>query len=152
VILSDLPGTKYWQAFQGSFCGLLQWDDMSMLWENLKTSSEGWYVFDTLRAPPLNPVTSSDLAEILDEIEKFTHKRHRYDYCGFMYVDDRQSPTFIKIFDPRKMGSSCGCSGELILPRWILSRIRPDALPEPEEKKKGFAGWLSSHFKADESN
>lgn len=152
MILSDLPGTKYWQAFQGYFSGLLQWEDMSTLWEQLKASPEGWYVFDTLQAPPQSPVSSSELQELLNEIEVFTRKRHRHEYCGFIYVDDRNSPGFIKIFDPRKMGSSCGCSDELILPRWIISRARPDALPEPEPKKKGFAGWLSGHFKAVESN
>ena len=32
MITSDLPATGYWQAFQGSFSGLLQWDDMAALW------------------------------------------------------------------------------------------------------------------------
>ena len=67
-------------------------------------------------------------------------------------MDDRKSPAFIKIFDPRNMGTSCSCSGELILPRWIISRARPDALPEPEEKEKGLAGWLSGRFKATKTN
>jgi hypothetical protein len=141
--LSDLPQTKYWQSFQGYFSGVLKWEDMDRLWALLKAGPEGWFVFDTRQPCPDEPLEPDAFIVFLADSEVYLRARHEYGYCGFIYVDNLEDPAFIKLFDPKRMGSSCGCSGELILPRWIISRIAPEALPVIEYKKKrSFLNWL----------
>ena len=55
--------------------------------------------------------------------------------CGSIYVDALEAPTYIKIFDPLKMGTSCGGSHDPIMPRWIISHMVPDTLPPPPLEK-----------------
>ena len=125
--MQDLPVTPFWRRFRGPFYGLLKWHDMDKLWETLKASPEGWYIFDMPEVPPCHPANAADLTIFLDETAAFLRKKHRQDYCGLIYVDDRDEAEFIKIFDPGNMGTACGCSTKTILPRWTLTRLKPDA-------------------------
>ena len=134
--LDDLPDTPYWRATQGFFSGVLRWPEMADLWARLKADPDRWFVFDTQGPPPRAPLPAGEFLAFLDDVETFVRARHRHDYCGFVYVDDRCRPKVVKIFDPAEMGSSCGCSGELVLPRWLVSRLPPDPLPEPPERRK----------------
>ena len=56
-------------------------------------------------------------------------KEHEEDYCGIVYADDLQQPSFIKIYDPHNLGVSCGYSENPPLPGWIMSQIAPCDLP-----------------------
>jgi hypothetical protein len=40
------------------------------------------------------------------------------------------------------MGTSCGGDHDMIFPRFILSKIKPDPRPAPPPKKKSFLGRL----------
>ncbi len=116
----------YNACFSGRLSGLLQWDQFEALWSSLAQSPDGWYVRDFKSAAlPDAPMPGDAFKNWLAETEKFLRKRHREEYCGFLYVNDRDAPVFIKVFDPRKMGSSCGCSGH-IMPRWTISRMPPE--------------------------
>jgi len=56
---------------------------------------------------------------------------------GAVYVDNREAPDFIKVFDPANMGSSCSCSSEPVMPRFIFSRTKLDSLPLAPPPKTG---------------
>ena len=132
---------EYAEKFSGRLFGVLDWNDFSRLWDGLRRRPDGWYVRDfRRRVLPARPMPVDDFSAWLEETEDFLRKRHREDYCGFLYVDDKHEPSFIKVFDPRKMGSACGCGGE-VTPRWTVSRARP-GLPEEsaEEAKNGEKG------------
>ncbi len=71
-----------------------------------------------------------DFAAVLAEARACVEQvRKARSYCGTVFADDLAAPGFVKVFDPWKMGGVCGGSGERVLPRWIFSRIAPDALP-----------------------
>jgi hypothetical protein len=53
-------------------------------------------------------------------------EEHREAYCGIVYADDLENPRLIKIYDPNKLGSSCGSSKNPPGPGWIMSRLPPD--------------------------
>ena len=129
---------EYDEKFSGRLLGVLDWDDFSALWNDLRARPEGWYVRDFKRRElPREPMPAEDFVHWLEETESFLRKRHRENYCGFLYLDDARGPTFMKIFDPRKMGSACGCGGA-VEPRWTLSRARPT--PPREEGGNGRDG------------
>ncbi|HHN66567.1 MAG TPA: hypothetical protein ENK15_00830 [Thermopetrobacter sp.] len=98
----------------------------------MRAAPAGWYVRDfTTRGIPDAPLNERDFLTFLDEAETFLRKRQRAEYCGFVYLDDMQNPVFIKVFDPRKMGSACGCGGD-VKPRWTISRMPPRPLPSEQ--------------------
>ena len=136
--------------YHGYLKGLLQWRQFDELWAHLRANPEGWYVRDfSGKDIPDAPMSAEDFHAFLDEAEAFLRRRHREDYCGFIYLDDIENPTFIKVFDPRKMGSSCSCGTEPAPPRWTISRQKPelaaDRAPPPEEASHG-KGLLARLF------
>ena len=144
-INTPLPDTAFWQAYRGRFSGILSWADFDALWDRLAASDGAWFVFNPEGALPDTPVGGADFRAVLAEARETIEQVRARSYCGAVYVDDRETPTFVKAFDPYKMGAVCGTSGEHTFPRWVFSRIRPDAaLPlEPEApQKRGPFRWM----------
>lgn len=129
----ELPDTPFWRSYRGRLIGLLREPDMTAMFDTLKAAPEGWYVFDPQETPSQSPLEGKDFLDRLDGIQSQADDWLGDGRLGFIYADDKQNPTFIKIFDPANMGSSCGCSGEMIWPRWILSQIAPEAVPRTPE-------------------
>jgi len=125
------PDTAFWAAYQGRFSGVLNWPDVEAFWASMAASSGGWFVFGTEQVAPDATATAAEFAETLGKATELINTRRDRSHCGAIYVDDIQSPTFIKIFDPAAMGSACNISGIPVLPRWIISRIKPDNVPPP---------------------
>jgi len=50
---------------------------------------------------------------------------HRMRYCGIVYVDDVENPSFVKIFNPNNLGKSCGGSDYPTIAQWLLSKLKP---------------------------
>lgn len=127
-------------AFRGTFYGVLRWHQLDTLWEQvLADTTGGWYVYAVGEEPPTTPQTSESLRNIVRELDELLRRDHDEDYCGIVYADSLQQPTFIKVFDPNNLGSTCGSSGNPPLPGWILSQIPPinlpAALPQPNNRR-----------------
>lgn len=141
---SPFPDTPFWRQYQARTSGILSWADLDAFWVELAASGQDWYVFDPFTDPPESPATADVFKTTLLTAEVLVNQRRDRSHSGAVYVDDRNAPTMVKVFDPVHMGSSCGCSGEAILPRWIFSHIKPDPLPVPEPpSKKSFLGRLA---------
>ncbi len=120
------------QAFKGSFSGVLRWHQLDELWARLKTSADDdWYLYAIGEPPPVATTSGGELLRFIDEIDALLRKDHEEDYCGIVYVDDFNEPSFVKIFDPNNLGVSCGYSDNPPLPGWIVSRLRPVDLQAP---------------------
>ena len=121
--------TPFTQAFRGSFTGILRWHQLDELWETLrKGDTDNWYIYAVGEESPEQASSSEDFLHFLVEIDKLLRTEHDKDYCGIVYVDDRTSPGFIKIFDPNNLGVSCGFSNNPPLPGWTLTRMKPENL------------------------
>ncbi|WP_457646580.1 hypothetical protein [Profundibacter sp.] len=131
-----LPDTPFWKAYQGRFFGLLAWAEVDAFWASMSGTTGDWFVFDPEQPAPDRVASAADLANVLTKAQALINSRRDMSHCGAIYVDDARNPTFIKVFDPSAMGSSCNISGIPILPRWIISRIRPDDMPPPPEPVK----------------
>lgn len=119
-------------AFWGSFTNMLRWPQLDRLWQTLRQQSEkAWYIYAVGEAPPSEPVSTSDFNRFIDEIDGLLRKEHTEDYCGIVYVDDPNDPSFIKIYDPNNLGMVCGSSGAPPpYPGWILTLIPPENLDD----------------------
>ncbi len=139
---NPLPDTPFWRAYQGRASGLLHWEDVDALWPRLAAQSEGWYVYDLETDPPNTPLSAAAFTAFLPQAETLVNARRDRSHSGAVYIDNRDSPAFIKIFDPTNMGTSCGGEHDMIFPRFILSKIQPEPRPAPAPAKKGFLGRL----------
>ncbi len=128
----------------GSFSNVLTWEQLAALWATVRDQPEGWYIYAVGEEPPEGPASASALDRFLVEIDALLHREHREDYCGIVYADDRSKPAFIKIFDPHNLGSSCGSSGMITLPGWLLTRMRPELLRDPRVLPEGRKRWWRS--------
>jgi len=139
---TTLPDTPFWRAYQGRASGLLNWQDVDALWPLLSAQPNGWYVYDLEKAVPTAPFSAADFTTFLPQAEALVNARRDRSHSGAIYLDNRNTPTFIKIFDPANMGTSCGGDHDMIFPRYILSKIQPDPRPTPSPAKKSFFGKL----------
>ena len=122
-----LPDTAFWRAYGGRFAGLPSWPGFDAFWARLAASGGAWYVFDPAGDAP--PAPSPDFAAALAEARACVEQVRSRGFCGAVFADDLETPGFVKVFDPYRMGGVCGGSGGRILPRWVFSRIPPDPLP-----------------------
>ena len=137
------------QAFRGSFLGLRRWEDLYAFWETLKNQADDyWYVYAIGEPVPDTPVSQDQLHQFIREIDTLLRQEHQEDYCGIVYVDDRNQPGFIKIYDPNNLGVVCGYSNSPPLPGWIISRLPPVELTKdtflPHSRKR----WWQRLFSA----
>ncbi len=122
--------SDYLGAFNGGFSGILRWAELDTLWAQLRQQPEGWYVYAVGEAPPALPATTQQLEQFLARIDPLLREHHDVDYCGIVYVDNRTTPNFIKIYDPNNLGTVCGISKAQVLPGWTLSHLPPVDLPQ----------------------
>lgn len=136
------PDQPYLRAFRGSFASALRWHQLDELWERVREGSgDGWYIYAVGEAPPTAPVDAGRVEAFLEEIDKLLREEHQEDYCGIVYADDPNAPSFIKIYDPNNLGVSCGYSDNPPLPGWVMSRIRPVDLPVVQIPKNRRRWW-----------
>lgn len=136
-------------AFRGRFNGILRWPHLDEFWDTVKAKkANDWYIYAIGEPPPEQVVDHQQLEQFMAEIDKLIRQEHQEDYCGLVYVDDKQDPEFIKIFDPNNMGVVCGFSDNPPLPGWILSKLPPvdlpAALPVPGNRKRWWQQLLGT--------
>lgn len=135
------------QLLDGPLYGVLQWAQLDDLWAKLKATPEGWYASLVGDVVPTTPLAADALRRLVDDIDALLRREHKHDFCGIVYVDSREQPGFVKIFDPHNLGSSCSCSATPIPPRWVLSRCQPEPIhddaPLPSSRRHWWQRVLS---------
>lgn len=137
----------FMQAFRGSFTSALRWHHLDALWERVQErASNGWYIYAVGELPPDSPVTASQVIEFITKIDHLLRTEHKESYCGIVYADDLQQPSFIKIYDPHNLGVSCGYSDNPPLPGWILTCIPPCDLKTTQILPNSRRRWWQNLF------
>lgn len=140
--------SAFLDAYKGRFTNMLHWPDFHQLIERLQGCNDGnWYLYAVGETPPAECASSADGGKFLQEISRLIEKDHDEDYCGIVYVDDRENPSFVKFYDPNNLGASCGSSGKHVFPGWIMSRIPPEdlqlAFPLPANRRRWWRNLFS---------
>ncbi len=137
---SALVDVSFQQHYRGRFRGVLRWHQLDALWQAVRERPRGWYAYLVSAELPESPLSEDDLLRFLSEVDHLLRQEHDYDYCGIVYADSLEQPEMIKIFDPNNLGASCGSSGRIIPPRWLLTRIPPepihDEAPLPGNRRR----------------
>ncbi|MDM8565536.1 hypothetical protein QUF74_07770 [Candidatus Halobeggiatoa sp. HSG11] len=132
--------TSFQQYYKGSFTSALRWHQLDDLWEKTVAQPDGWYIYHIGRKPPTEPTNKKTLTQFIQKVDKILHQEHKYDYCGIVYADNKETPAMIKIFDPKNLGVVCGTGKAIIHPRWLLTRILPESIEIKTEIK--YKRWL----------
>jgi hypothetical protein len=134
--------SAYWRAYRGRFDSLLKWADTDAFLAALPGLAGAWFLYDTEAPVPDHVTTRDEIAAALGDFAALLDEIRGRTACGAIYVDDRANPSFVKLFDPFAMGTSCGGPGHApALPRWILSRMQPDPIPETATGARGPGLW-----------
>jgi len=133
--------SSYVQNFRGGFYGVLRWPQLDLLWSQLRSQDNPqWYIYAVGESPPEQISTTSEMNQFIDEIDALLRKEHKEDYCGIVYVDNKENPQFIKIYDPNNLGVVCGFSDNPPLPGWTISIDKPVdlnvAIPPPNNRRR----------------
>ncbi len=142
--------TTFRDQYSGKFYGVLMWKQFDAHWSWLHENPNDWFVWTCQEEPPTAPLEPSDFKAFLNDAEEFVRQQDSAKQCGFMYIDAPSEPTLFKVFDPKRMGSACGCSGEPILPRWTISKMRPCFLTSPQTIENNSDGTIKRWWKPGE--
>ena len=117
----------FMDKFHGKLIGILRWPQLDELWQVIRTSPHhDWYIYHIGDIPPQNVCSAEKLSHFIQEIDLLLKQDHEHDYCGIVYADNKNNPTFVKIYDPNNLGHVCGSNGAPPpLPGWILSKTQP---------------------------
>ncbi len=134
------------RRYMGGFTGILRWPQLDQLWQWLREHHHNqWYLYQTDQAAPDEPESTETLERALDEIDHYLRQTHNADYCGVVYVDNLQQPGYIKVYNPKGMGSSCSMSEIPPMPKWIISLEPPQdlrpLLEAPEKNRHWWKVW-----------
>ncbi|VAX00357.1 hypothetical protein MNBD_GAMMA21-662 [hydrothermal vent metagenome] len=141
--------TEFYTRYRGSFSGILKWPQLDELWQVLTHKADaGWYIYAIGELLPEQSVPAEKLIIFIEEINKLLKKEHKEDYCGVVYVDDKNDPAFIKIYDPNNLGVVCGFSDNPPVPGWILTLIKPELLDENTFITQSRQRWWQRIFSA----
>ncbi len=131
--------SDFQSLYSGRLWSVLSWEQLDAFWNRIDPAA-GWYVYAVGEAVPTTPASAAELGVFIAKIDALLRDEHRHDYCGIVYADQIDAPSFVKIFDPNNLGVSCGFSDNPPLPGWILSRVPPEdlkpAAPLPEGRKR----------------
>ena len=129
-------------AFKGKFYGVLKWGQLDELWKIVKEDQkEGWYLYAIGEEPPTELIKNEALETVIDELDVLLRREHNEDYCGIVYTDDLKTPSFIKVFDPNNVGTSCSIAKTPPLPGWTISKLPPSDLLAPMKQTAKRKRW-----------
>ncbi len=109
-----------------TFSGLLHWEDVEKLIDDVKNSGEQWHYVYTQVDDEKGEMDASKAADflknIMDEIKKIDK------ICGWFYVHTKERPSIIKIYHPRMSGGGCSLTTP---PPWIIvSKEKPESIAD----------------------
>ncbi len=130
------------RLFHGDHQGVLKWEHLDALWEKLRAEADGqWYIITHGDPLPEEPASAQTIDQFLRFLDDTIRKHQDPVYCGFVFVDNRENPNLIKIFNPKLLGCGGGpASHGPSMPHWMLSRVAPVPYePAPPPAPEGIA-------------
>lgn len=120
----DPAQNEFQRLMTGLLYSLLKWSQLAEFWTKVDKDA-GWYLYAVGEAVPSTPATPAQVEKFIVEVDALLRRDHNESYCGIVYADSLDQPSFIKIYDPNHLGASCGSSKNVTLPGWIMSQAPP---------------------------
>ncbi|KAG1694815.1 Carbamoyl-phosphate synthase small chain [Nymphon striatum] len=145
---SSQQSTKsYKDLFKGKFYGVLRWHQLDSIWNILTLmQTRGWYVYEVNKQVPENTLIAEELQSKIASLDAYIREHHEEEYCGIVYANELDTPDFIKVFDPKNLGTSCSIAKTPPLPKWIISLAKPEDLSVNDDEPNKPKRWLGNLF------
>lgn len=141
------PQDEFISRLHGLLYSLLSWQQLTNFWAKMDPAA-GWYLYAVGEEVPVQPATPEQVNKFIAEIDALLRRDHHENYCGIVYADNLEQPSFVKIYDPNHLGSSCGSSKNPPLPGWVMSQVIPSELhlkyALPANRKRWWQNLFSS--------
>ncbi len=134
------------RALYGMLYGIMTWDQLTQFWGKVDVTAN-WYLYAVGSEMPTQPANAEHVNKFIQYLDNLLRQDHQENYCGIVYADNLEKPSFIKIYDPNHLGSSCGSSKNPPLPGWVMSLIPPSELHPvvvAQSRKRWWQGFLDS--------
>lgn len=125
--MSTAGDSEFQCKLNGLLFSLMSWEQLTAFWGKVDRDA-GWYLYAVGEALPATPADAAQVAHFMEHLDALLHREHHEKYCGIVYADDLETPSFVKIYDPAHLGSSCGSSKNSPLPGWVMSLAPPEEL------------------------
>jgi len=121
--------SEFDRNFNGLLYSVMRWDQLTAFWQKVDAGA-GWYLYAVGQQVPQEPSSADKVQQFTRELDELLRREHHEDYCAIVYADNLDVPSFIKVYDPNHLGSSCGSSSvkSSVLPGWVMSRTPPREL------------------------
>jgi hypoxanthine phosphoribosyltransferase len=114
-----------------AFSGLLQWEDVEKLIDDVRNSGSKWHYVYTQLDDEKAEIDSGNAADFLKERMEEIKKIDKI--CGWFYVHTKENPSIIKIYHPRMSGGGCSL---FTPPPWIIMSVeKPENIADLESYK-----------------
>lgn len=139
--------TDFDRYYNGLLYSVMRWDQLAAFWERVDADA-GWFLYAVGQDVPQAPSPADKVRQFMSELDTLLRREHHEDYCAIVYADDLTRPSFIKIYDPNHLGSSCGSSAtkSSVLPGWLMCRVPPrelaTVLPVTGQRKRWWQTFL----------
>ena len=141
--------TQFEQLHEGRLWSVMSWEQLTVFWQRINlAATEGWYLYAVGEPPPQAPASGEGVADFVHRMDQLLRREHHEKYCGIVYADDLEQPSFVKIYDPNHLGSSCGSGKHALLPGWIMSRVPPIDLKPARLAPEGRRRWWQAFLGA----
>jgi hypothetical protein len=137
--------SAFHDLYAGRLWSVMSWEQLSGFWSRIDPAA-GWYLYAVGEEVPTMPAEAEQVAEFVRRVDALLRDDHRHDYCGIVYADNLERPTFVKIYDPNNLGVSCGFSTNPPPPGWIMSRVPPEDLQPAHRVPEGRRRWWRALF------
>lgn len=141
----DPAQDEFRRKMTGLLFSLLSWQQLTEFWAKVDRNA-GWYLYAVGEAVPALPASAEQVEKFILEIDALLRRDHHENYCGIVYADNVDNPTFVKIYDPNHLGSSCGSGKNTPLPGWIMSQVAPAELHLKHTLPANRKRWWQSLF------
>ncbi|MHB1677995.1 MAG: hypothetical protein ACYCSS_10745 [Sulfuriferula sp.] len=136
--------SEFIAKLDGLLYSLLSWDQLTAFWSRVDVNA-AWYIYAVGQTVPTAVAGPQQVQDFIAQIDVLLRKEHEETYCGIVYADDVEAPSFVVIYDPNNLGVSCGSSKDRVLPGWVMSQVLPAALQPtlvPNNRKRWWDGFL----------
>lgn len=134
------------EVMQSPLYGIISWERWDQIRARIGADGRAWYVYAVGHGLPPQPFADNALQHALDEIHALLKRDHEEDYLGIVYADDLDQPSLLKIYDPNNLGATCGSSGRVIPPGWVVCTMPPEPIasdtPLPQGRRRWWQGIL----------
>lgn len=139
--------SDFQRLYSGRLWSVMSWEQLTAFWTRIDPGA-GWHLYAVGEPVPTEAAGAATTTEFINRVDILLRDDHRHDYCGIVYADDLERPTFIKIYDPNNLGVSCGFSTNPPPPGWIMSLVAPEEIQVQQKLPEGRRRWWRALFGA----